>query len=264
MRNGETNNFAQIDLSSIQISVVQKFIMNQQEETPLLHKHPCYEIICVNETEGAYFVIVPPHTDHLAIDGREDKVLSVNSFLFTFKEKGCKNDIYNVLKNCDEIIKLKDTFNGLERMNAIQSLVGDKSYGSVEQLTAEFQLLLVLICRTLGKITGIEHKKEQTLDEKRLGVMEDYFTYNFSNPECSKRELSKLLGVCERQLTRIIERRYNSTFSQVLLSMRMNMADALLKEKKLSVEEVANKVGYQSTSSFQRAYKKFKSKRTEQ
>ena len=262
MKNGETNNFAQIDLSSIQISVVQKFIMTQQEETPLLHKHSCYEIICVSETDGAYFVIVPPHTEHLAIDGRAENVLSVNSFLFTFKEKESENDIYNVLKNCDGIIKLKDTFKGLERMNEIQALIGDNSYGYVEQLTAEFQLLLVLICRALGKTAGREHKKVQTLDEKRLGVMEDYFTYNFSNPDCSKKELSLLLGVCERQLTRIIEKRYNSTFSQVILSMRMNMADALLKEKKLSVEQVATMVGYQSTSSFQRAYKRFKSKGT--
>ncbi|MBQ2890262.1 MAG: helix-turn-helix transcriptional regulator [Clostridia bacterium] len=257
MENKAIREFIQVNLPGIQISVVQKFMMDKQEEIPVLHKHPCYEIIYVNKRDEKYFILIPPNTEHLAIDGRKEDIISVNSFLLSFKGKGSSVAIYNVLKNLSEAIRIEDTFGGLNRIKSIQKLSEDNSFGFMEQLTAEFQLLIVLLCRAIGKTSKSAMKNFQTLDEKRLCILEDYFTYNFASPSCSKKELALLLGVCERQLTRIIEKQYNSSFSEVLLTMRMNMARAMIEENKVSIEKIVEKVGYESVSAFQRAYKRF-------
>ena len=254
----------QIDLSEVQISIVHKFIVSQKDEPSILHKHPCYELVCVEKNQGNHFLIIPPHREHFAVDTEKDDVLFVNSFLFSLNDKAPKTSIYNVLKSYTEPTQIPDTFNGVERMRNIRDIVGDSSFGGREQLKAELQLLLVLICRALDTFEDKNQTRKQSLDEIRLCILEDYFTYNFSNPECSKRELAKLLGVCERQLSRIIYEKYNSSFTDVLLSMRMNTAKALIEDKGLSPKEVAEKVGYQSDTAFNRAYKRyFKSNGTE-
>ncbi len=97
----------------------------------------------------------------------------------------------------------------------------------------------------------------ENLDAQRIALLEAFFNIEMRFPHCNKQQLADKIGVCERQLTRILKETYNSTFSAILLESRMNMAQAMLLEGKKTVSEIAESVGYTSVASFRTAYKKF-------
>ncbi len=74
---------------------------------------------------------------------------------------------------------------------------------------------------------------------------------------CSKQQLAARIGVCERQLTRILKETYNSSFSAILMQSRMNMTQAMLDKGGMTVEKIAEAVGYTSVHSFRKAYINF-------
>ena len=97
----------------------------------------------------------------------------------------------------------------------------------------------------------------QTLYEERLAILEDYFNIGLKDPDCSKTQLASLLGVTERQLTRILSEVYHSTFSDILLRSRMNIAHAMVMEGRKTPEKIAEAVGYRSADALKRAYRSF-------
>ena len=102
-----------------------------------------------------------------------------------------------------------------------------------------------------------ESLPDRNLDEERLARFDEYFNVNLGNPNASKRELADAIGVCERQLTRILLDTYGCGFSEVLLHSRMTLAEARRVEGVLTSEEIAESVGYLSLFTFKRAYKRF-------
>ena len=84
-----------------------------------------------------------------------------------------------------------------------------------------------------------------------------YFNIGLKDPDCSKPQLASLLGVTERQLTRILSEIYHSTFSDILLRSRMTIAQAMVMEGRKSLEEIAQAVGYRSEEALKRAYKAY-------
>ena len=244
-----------LPLPGMEVYLAESFFKNQLDRPKRLHSHPAYELVYIQREDGAEFVIVPPLVEHLAAEAAPGKITSL---LFSFPQSA-EYDICQELKSIDnQPVTLRDDFDGSIRIqNAKHAAENLLLPGAREQLTAELRLLFVCLARKLSSSTFSPAPHQQTLYEERLAILEDYFNIGLKDPGCSKAQLASLLGVTERQLTRILSEVYHSTFSDILLRSRMNIAHAMVMEGRKSLAQIAEAVGYRSSDALKRAYRAF-------
>jgi len=84
----------------------------------------------------------------------------------------------------------------------------------------------------------------------------------FKNSTASLTGLAKLINQSSHHVSQVINEKLNQSFFELLASHRVEEAKVILKTelgKKLTIEEVAERVGYNSKSAFNTAFKKFTS-----
>ena len=243
-----------VTLPGMEIYLTTYFFQMVGDRPPWRHTHPCHEIVCTQLNGITSFTLIPPLTEHVSKSVAQDGVLC--SFLFTFTNTD-SDDFCQILKHIDKIVEIQDTFDGLSRLVAIREALIQKNFGYEEQIKAELRLFVVRLAQNFHSEVQSFSDPAQNLDAQRIALLEDFFNIEMRFPHCNKQQLADKIGVCERQLTRILKETYNSSFSAILLESRMNMAQAMLKDGKKSISEIAESVGYTSVASFRTAYKKF-------
>ena len=86
-------------------------------------------------------------------------------------------------------------------------------------------------------------------------LIEDSFLYEYDT--ITLEELSHRLGLSTRQTSRILFNRYGQNFIQKRTEARMAAAATYLKENKLSISEIAARLGYSCPNHFHAAFKKY-------
>lgn len=84
----------------------------------------------------------------------------------------------------------------------------------------------------------------------------------FKSSTASLSSLAKSIGESSHHVSQVINEQLNQSFFEMLASYRVDEAKAILKTdlgKKLTIEEIAEQVGYNSKSAFNTAFKKFTS-----
>jgi AraC-like DNA-binding protein len=84
----------------------------------------------------------------------------------------------------------------------------------------------------------------------------------FVNSTASLSGLAKTINESSHHVSQVINEKLNQSFFEMLASYRVEEAKIILKTelgKKLTIEEVAERVGYNSKSAFNTAFKKFSS-----
>ena len=95
--------------------------------------------------------------------------------------------------------------------------------------------------------------KPQSID--RIYQARDILATNLENPP-SILELAQQVGVSDRTLRTGFKELFDTTIVGYLTLLRMERAELLLREKKLSIGEIANSVGYSNLSYFSAAFKR--------
>jgi AraC family transcriptional regulator, transcriptional activator of the genes for pyochelin and ferripyochelin receptors len=95
--------------------------------------------------------------------------------------------------------------------------------------------------------------KPQSID--RIYQARDILATRLENPP-SICELTKQVGISELTLRRGFRELFQTTIIQYLTHKRMKQAELLLREKKLSVAEVSNLVGYSHLGYFAKVFKR--------
>ena len=244
-----------IPLPGMDVYLAENFFKGLTDRPPRMHSHPAYELVCIESAGGTEFMIVPPLVEHLAAEAVPGPITSL---LFAFPQ-ATEADICHTLQEIASApVRISDDFDGCIRIHNAKHLAENLLLpGAREQLAAELRLLFVCLARKLSRKDNEPAFHQQTLYEERLAILEDYFNIGLKDPDCSKPQLASLLGVTERQLTRILSEVYHSTFSEILLRSRMNIAQAMVMEDRKSLEEIAQAVGYHSTDALKRAYKAY-------
>lgn len=244
-----------IALPGMEVYLAESFFKSLTDRPKRMHSHPAYELVCVERNDHTEFVIVPPLKEHLAVEASPG---SITSLLFSFPQSA-ENDICLDLKQIlEDPVTVQDDFDGITRIRNAKQLAENLPLpGASEQLAAELRLLFVCLARKLSHQEDAPSIHQQTLYEERLAILEDYFNIDLKDPDCSKAQLASLLGVTERQLTRILSEVYHSTFSEILLRSRMTIAHAMVMEGRKTPEQIAQAVGYRSTDALKRAYRAF-------
>jgi len=245
-----------IQLPGIEVYFVEYLLNRPRSNVQAMHSHTTYELMCIHTEAGTVFRIIPPFYEHIGEDTSQANVLSL---LFAFTQPPV-NDICQVLQSIkDAPVDFPDDFQGYGWFQSIKQLVQDLSQpGAYEQLSAQLRLLFVCIARKQSSVSGSAPDFHQTLDNKRLAIMEDFFSVvGVRDRDCSKAKLANQLGVSERQLTRILDQTYHLKFPELVLRSRMRIAQAHILEGEKSLDFIADYVGFSSTDAFKRAYREY-------
>lgn len=242
-------------LPGMDVYLAENFFKGVTDRPKRMHSHPAYELVCVERPDHTEFIIVPPLKEHLAAEAASGRITSL---LFSFSQSADNDICFEMKSITDAPVTVPDDFDGATRIRNAKELAQNLLLpGAREQLAAEFRLLFVCLARKLSRQDQAPFAHQQTLYEERLAILEDYFNIGLKDPDCSKTQLASLLGVTERQLTRILSDVYHSTFSEILLRSRMSIAHAMVIEGRKTPEQIAQAVGYRSEDALKRAYRTF-------
>ena len=125
---------------------------------------------------------------------------------------------------------------------------------------AYFKLFMTKLVLMVLKKTGIQeakylHRMDFNNSNVRKRLIERFLQQNYPNPELSIEMLAKHLNLGIRQIRRIIMNYYGTSPYQLLVNIRLNSAKKLLLGTQLSINDIALKVGYYSSSGLLTAFK---------
>lgn len=87
-------------------------------------------------------------------------------------------------------------------------------------------------------------------------MLEEYFDDNYQDKNLNISASATYFGYSESYFSRMFKDVMGQTYSTYLETRRLQYADALLDESQLSIEQIADQVGYSSSNSFRRAYRR--------
>lgn len=143
----------------------------------------------------------------------------------------------------------QDTQNIVHTIQLIHEELAIHKIGHGISLNACFQRYLVQLARNI--VTMIPQEKAE-IGPVQLKI-EDAFLYRYK--DLTLDDICDITGMCRRQTQRLLEKYYGYGFQKKRTAARMAAASAFLIHSSLSVDEIAESVGYSSLSSFLQAFK---------
>ena len=125
---------------------------------------------------------------------------------------------------------------------------------SRQRVFAMYTLLLTSLFKNLSIFKSGAGEKLERFDD-RYFVIDDFFETNL-NKNCTEGELAKRLHISPRQLNRVLVSNYGATFRVKLTNARMDRAKWLLRTTDMDIEHICDAVGFNSQTSFYKAFKK--------
>lgn len=97
------------------------------------------------------------------------------------------------------------------------------------------------------------------ISSKNRNVMQaiEYMNANYNDPELNVGAVARSVGLSEGHLSHIFKKETGYTLNGYITACRMHMAMHLLRERRLRVSEVAERVGYRDIAYFSSTFKKF-------
>ncbi len=119
----------------------------------------------------------------------------------------------------------------------------------------DFTMLSSYISLLLAQLADGEPLSLRTLTDREF-LVNEFFANNYDR--CiTLEELANILSLSPKQTQRTVVRYTGRSFRDELSYRRVRAARELLREGRMSLSEVAERVGYQSYSGFWRAYNRF-------
>lgn len=99
--------------------------------------------------------------------------------------------------------------------------------------------------------------KNRDENDKTLSYMIDYIKENYMNSNLSMDSMASLMNMSYSYFSRMFKEKVGTSFSAYLAAFRMEQSKELLENTGMTVKQVAEKVGFNDSGTFIRAYKKY-------
>lgn len=120
-------------------------------------------------------------------------------------------------------------------------------------------LLIQFIVKLVRNYENKTYTREESvltnLEDSKDLIVEESFLYDYATVTLEK--LADRLGLSKRQTQRFIAERYGKTFQEKKKEGKMAMARTLLKNKDVSVSDIAERLNYSSVQHFSHAFKEY-------
>lgn len=209
-------------------------------------------------------LLVPPYVYHEHRPQPGEQILR-HSFRFTVENKVRnmtdinKQEVQTLNKflATQSWMLWKDESGLIEEMDRLKGEVTNGDIGSESMAKSIATKIMLMIIRQIG------HREEREasppsdivdVQDIRIFVTDRFFGKCYMKKVTAK-DLADELGVSERHLNRLMLLEFGMTFRQKLIDVRMKMAMRLLKSTEETVEQIADKVGYEEASNFSSMFK---------
>ena len=237
----------------------------------LVHSHSYHELMLCRE--GQFTIVTADHSQklqkgeaclipigsyHSTRDASADaKKLAIR---FYCTQASCSQGLYHsfqdALRQTPGILYLEDP----ARISVLAEQLRQESRNGALAWEVSAQAILtqmfVAILRSLlGELPAQKDALvENTADNRRLRI--EFYLHTHCAQPITEIDLAQHMHISKRQLSRILQQLYGSSFRKLLIDVRLSRAAQLLGTTELSVEEIAAQVGYHSVSGFYDAFRK--------
>lgn len=263
-------------LFAVDFNVQESWSTKKWQDTPHFHVDSEVHIIsdgnAVIEIDGKDVDINPgdicllaPKTSHYPKVCSDDLKKTNFSFRLTQNhsrhEKGFSEYIYysNIFKSVSGFFIINDR----ELLDIVQKLIAEPFS---DENAHVYQALLGVFFITLAKrirqhhlpykeqIIGVASENENSIRQRK--IVEEFFQKRY-HEEISIEDLAKELCLSVPQTHRIVKKVFDSGFKKTLIKQRIEHACMLIKQRDLSLNEIAYHCGYTSYNGFLSAFKSY-------
>ena len=261
-----------IRICDVEISTVMEDAPREEYPlTPTIHSHPYFELFCVPEdsfdigfTDGAdihvsagSLCLIPPGLYHRTF-GKSGTARMI-PFQFYYRRSDGPQKLWRrldeQLSGLDRPLVFEDA-DACRLMEDIRREMRERTLLSDEMRSSLMSQLYGRLIRHLVDTERSEAAKAYDEQDVRYSIIESFFARNYDK-HTGAHELARELGLCRRQVDRVMAEIYGMSFREKLVELRMNHALRLLGSTDLPVEIIAEQVGYASPSGLYMAFVKY-------
>lgn len=210
-----------------------------------LNCHASHGIKACKKNDIAINFIIKPIFFDEALSMLEEKNFISNFIIDTLKNDSSKGQF--LLFKTKGIIPVE---NILE--NLIYSII---SNNSLDERNINKKLMGLLFMYLSHYTFALEKNSKVNYEVLMTKIISNYIETTYKTANLS--EISAKLNISIFQMSRFIKEKFGQTFKELLQEKRFQVAKRLLLETDLSVNDIANNIGYENNSYF---HKKFKEK----
>lgn len=141
-------------------------------------------------------------------------------------------------------------------LEEIQAEVRVPHLGAYVSIQGLFAQLIVQLIRSLLAESSYESQHElpsKLKDEMRSRIIDNFFSNHFRTSPTLE-ALASELNLSVKQVNRLLLERYRTTFKQKLLDTRVEEAKSLLRASDMSIQRIAEEIGYTSSDNLCRVF----------
>lgn len=251
------------------------YFLNEQfaPRVPLTHYHEMWELYCI--TKGSIrlqtknqvydigekqFMFIPPYTEHCIISHEEGTVhLSIR--IFISKDATGSQDIVNQLLNTRPFCPMNLSEVAISDLMRIQKYYVEYKQSErnniwyvpkISSCSMHFfaELLSGLDCNSVSF-----HEEEKSYQKFFSPMLIEVLMEHESESKLSVSALAKNLNYSVEQMHRIVKQRFGKSFRTLLYEIRAKKAKAYLTQTELSINRIAEILGFKSTKNFNASFK---------
>ncbi len=266
-----------VQISNLLVETVldRAFITDIFEINPRYHTHPYYELhislhgeykICFADgndilMQPMAICLIPPEIRH----HREELAENTQSLAlrFTYRRTGehtrfasLYDDFHQAMSLCTSPIT-ETSLQIFQLVNALRRETLTRRKGSDVLESLLLTEIYICLLRMLQPTEDAPSEKMPSADNlnTRYIKIESFLDEHF-HESITQKDLADALFLGTRQLSRILQSIYGLSFREKLTEMRLAKAVELITETELSLEQIAEMVGYDSYSGFYLAFQK--------
>ena len=230
-----------------------------------IHHHNYYEIVYVNKGTATFIsenneeilnendlIIISPNTNHKVLNIEECDAYKIGFTINETLKQNSTNNLSNQLLHMFKQLTYK-IFNSSYEIKYIFNLANF----SIDLWKENYwQSLFSLLIYTLYGYMVQSHfliNVEKKNKINTIDAINNALIYHFTS-DITIDELAKKVFLCPRQINRICNKLYGTSFSQQKTIFRIDYAKKLIKENKYSIPQISELVGYNSVSTFYAAF----------
>lgn len=244
------------------VALDNNFVPSRIVSGPGKHSHYAYEVQFFESGSGTLFIdrreipitprsvhVIGPNMYH-SFTSNPDDLLTRFYIQFTFSDTGGREDDFPP----SEIRHIRQTLTAatycrctdaaplLHLVEAVKAELAAPSLGYYARIQSLFTLMIIHIVRSIRPNVDDYGLPDNVQDELRTQVIELYF-HSYRKPLTIK-ELAAQLHLSTKQTNRILHKYYAASFKQKLLDLRIEVAKHLLQTSDLTIQQIAEHVGY--------------------
>ena len=235
-----------------------------------MHNHSHYEILYIFGGERILIAekkqyvlnknsvaLVQPYTLHKTIESAEYKQKKYRKYMINFTKDFIGNfqtamevDVFSAFQRNQVLFQLND-----EEADFVKNIMMEmKKYNNAEN-SCDVQVFRLLLCSLLTFFAKKSEKETVYNDNILIDKIVDYLEKNYAQ-EITLDTLAKRFYISKYEISRMFTKNVGISFIEYLTRVRIENSKKLLLDTSLSITQISELAGFNSSSNFARVFKK--------